>query len=251
MTYKVEFTNRSKPPLYVNDGEFNTQTPITMFGQYTENYGTALWTNLLQYLEHYANDTEPVNAVEGQLWFDTKNNMMKINTGRIVSKPVWEVIKNKPVQDISKLLLRSGGTCTADLQLTGDIVDDNQAVTKKYVESIRDILFESASDKYQYNIMSYNGFMTLNGIINQSEFTNGKFTVMLPKYMANTDYTVMLTVGSTLASYTHDLKDPFGHHYYVTDKTVSSFVINVDDAFPSDGELQLCVTGFIKSAYKS
>lgn len=251
MSYKVEFTNKSKPPLYIKDGEFNKQTPITMFGYNATNYGTALWTNLLQYLEHYANPTPPVNAIEGQLWFDKKDHVLKINTGRIIGSAEWVPIKHKPIQDTSKLLLRTGGTCAYDIQLTGEIKTDDQAVTKQYVDDRNPVRFDSASDKYQYNIMIFNGFMTLNGVIPASEFTDGKATIQLPKYMNNANYSVLLTVGTQSSTYTYDVKDPYGHHLYVTDKTTSSFAVNVDTALPSDGEIQLCVIGQIKPAYTS
>lgn len=249
MTYTIEFTNKSKAPIYVKDTGYNTQTSMTMFGASTTDYGSTLWTNLLQYMEHYANSSPPGHAIEGQIWYDTSTSELKINKGKIVESPNWQPIAPKPIVNTSNLLLRTGGTLTYDLQLTDAIVSDNQFATKEYADAHANVTFTSKNSKYQYNLMNFNGFITLNGIISYSDISSRKFTVDLPVEMKNTMYSVVLTVGAKSSTYTRDLSEPHGHHYYVTNKTTLAFDVKIHDkdVLPSDGELYFCLVGLTSS----
>jgi hypothetical protein len=247
--YNVKFTNRSKPSIYVNDDGYNTQTPITMFGRNTLNYGTVLWTNLLQYMEHYANSTPPNHAVEGQLWYDTSSTSLKINTGKITDQPVWENIIPRTTVDLSKILKRTGGTLPYDLLLTDPITEDTQFATKAYVDANTGIKFTSKNSTYQYNIMDFSGFITLNGVVAKNQLTNDKVTIDLPVVMKNTNYSVIITVNSKNSTYTSVDDYPRGHHYTVSNKTTDSFIIrDLDGGLPIAGELQFCLVGLILSS---
>lgn len=247
--YKVKFTNQSKAPIYVNDTGFNTQTPITMFGRNTTNYGSTLWTNLLQYMEHYANSTPPNHAVEGQLWYDTSSMTLKINTSKITDQPTWVPIIQQTVVDLSKILKRTGGTVTNDLRLTDPIKDDNQFVTKEYVDANAAVKLTSGSDTYQFNIVNFCGFVTLNGVIAKNQLTNGAKTIDLPFTMKDTSYSVAITVGSKLANYTSEDDSPRGHHYVVQNKKIDSFVIHdLEGNLPSNGELNFCLIGTLQTS---
>lgn len=251
MTYKVEFTNRSKPPIFVKDNEYNYQTSITMFGQNTTDYGQVLWSNILQYLEHWNSVSPPIHATEGQIWFDAGSNSLKINTSKYYDQPEWTTIAIKPEFNPNALLQRTGGTLTYDLTLTGPIINPDQFATKKYVDDNKNVLFESANSRYQHNIMIFNGFMTLNGVIQQNEFVDNVFHVELPKPMKDVNYTAMLTVGSKKTITAADNNgDPMGHHYYITNKTTTGFDVNIDAFLPTDGEIQLTVVGFTVPPYK-
>lgn len=250
MTYKIEFTNKSKAPIYVKDTGYNNQTSMTMFGASTLDYGSTLWTNLLQYMEHYANETPPVHAVEGQIWYDTSTSELKINKSKIAESPNWLPIAPKPIVNTSKLLLRTGGTLTYDLQLTGDIVSDNQFATKEYADAHANVTFTSKNSKYQYNLINFNGFITLNGTIQYSEISSGNFVVDLPFEMKDTNYSVVLTVGSKLSTYTNDVEKPYGHHHSVNNKTKHSFTAHIasnDGGLPSSGEIYFCLVGLTSS----
>lgn len=249
-TYKVKFTNQSKAPIYVNDTGYNTQTPITMFGRNTTNYGSTLWTNLLQYMEHYSNSTPPVHAVEGQLWYDSSSTKLKINTGKITDQPVWEDIIQQTTVDLSKILKRTGGTLTYDLTLTDPITEDTQFATKAYVDANTGIKFTSKNSTYQYNIMDFNGFVTLNGVVAKNQLTGNKTTINLPVTMKNTKYSVIVTVNSKLPDYSgSNDSNPHGHHYSVSGKTVDSFIIHdLDGSLPATGELQFCLVGLLSSS---
>jgi len=77
MTYTVQFTdstNPSKPSITVADGALNNQTSLTFPGKNYSGYAPVVAGDFLHLLENFANSTAPANPVQGQLWFDTKNN---------------------------------------------------------------------------------------------------------------------------------------------------------------------------------
>jgi hypothetical protein len=246
MTYKIEFTNKSKFPLFVKDKQTNDKTPITLIGQGSENYGSGVWSILIGYLENYASPVSPKpSAFEGMLWFNSTSNTLMINTSKDLYQPKWEMIQNKKEIDTSGLLTKSGGMLTHDLKLTGVISGPTQVATKDYVDANRNIAFGAVDDRYQYNLMKYNGYMTLNGAIQQNEFKDNSFTVMLPVAMKDTNYSALATVG-TKSKNIEMANEPSGHHYYITNKSTSSFILHIDAGLPADCEIQITVVGFTK-----
>lgn len=239
MTYKVEFTNRSKPAIYLKEKQLNTNTPITMFGQNYQDYGSIVWSNLLNVLNNWAGSTAPLPAMEGQLWFDLSNNVLKLNTSKELDKPNWVNIEAKAEFSDFGLLKKTGDTLKTDLQLTGPIILDNQIVTKEYVDNTK-VTFEQADDRYQYNVLNYCKYFTMNGVIKKSEFVDKKFNVYLPKTMKDVNYSVLSSVA------TKGSNGEFGVQYYITDKTTTSFVLNIDKDLPDEGEMQLTVVGYTK-----
>lgn len=241
MSYtKVEFTNLSKPPLYLMDGEYNFNTCLTLFGKNVSNFGPSFWTNILRKLENYSNATPPENPLEGQLWYDSHNNVMKINTGKNYDTPSWVVVSHDSVS-IDGLLTKTGGTLHNTLEITGDVKDDNQAATVDYVNNHSVTKFTGVNEKYQYNITGFNNFITLNGVAKSSDMVDGKIVINLPKVMKNDSYTVTLS-SSTLQNVTTAHK----YYYYVTDKKMNNFTIVLDKALSSDNEIDFCVMGFVQ-----
>ena len=60
----------------VNDGTLNTETSIQLIGRNYEGYGEAFNENLVKLMENFSNSTNPLNAIEGQLWFDATNDAL-------------------------------------------------------------------------------------------------------------------------------------------------------------------------------
>lgn len=62
----------------VADGTVDTSSSITVVGRNYAGYGEFLGENFVKILENFANTSEPGNPLEGQLWYDTSNNVLKV-----------------------------------------------------------------------------------------------------------------------------------------------------------------------------
>lgn len=82
MPYIVNFTdNENKTPITVYDNTSNTDTSLTFPGRNVTGYGQTIGQNFLALLENFAGPDEPVNPIEGQLWFDTNTRTLQIYDG--------------------------------------------------------------------------------------------------------------------------------------------------------------------------
>ena len=76
----------------IADGTLNTTaTSVTLLGKGFNNYGEIVAENWVQMIEHFAATTGPVNALRGQLWFDTNGTeeRLKLNISPTVGIPNW------------------------------------------------------------------------------------------------------------------------------------------------------------------
>jgi len=79
MPYTVNFTDsQNKTPITVFDNTSSTDTSLTFPGRNVTGYGQIIAENFLSLLENFASDTEPVNPVEGQLWYDSTDGILMI-----------------------------------------------------------------------------------------------------------------------------------------------------------------------------
>lgn len=82
MPYIVNFTDKeNKTPITVFDNTSSTDTSLTFPGRNVVGYGQIIAENFLKILENFANTTEPAQAIEGQLWYDTTDATLKIYDG--------------------------------------------------------------------------------------------------------------------------------------------------------------------------
>lgn len=85
MTYQVQFTdstNPNKPPITVFDGTVNnSSTSLQFVGQQYPGYASILAGDFLHLLENFAAPTSPANPIQGQLWYDTSTNILKVYDG--------------------------------------------------------------------------------------------------------------------------------------------------------------------------
>ena len=71
--------NNSRGQLIVNlaDGTINTtSTSLTLVGRNVVNYGQSENENYVYLLENFANDTQPNNAILGQLWYNSDTDVI-------------------------------------------------------------------------------------------------------------------------------------------------------------------------------
>ena len=84
MPYNIPFTDEAnKGNVTVEDQSINTDTSVKLPGRLTTDYGQSVNENFLHLLENFANASPPANPVEGQLWYDTTQNIdqLKIYDG--------------------------------------------------------------------------------------------------------------------------------------------------------------------------
>jgi microcystin-dependent protein len=79
MPYIVNFTDKdNKLPITVYDNTSSTDTSLTFPGRNVTGYGQTIAENFLALLENFAKETQPVNPVEGQLWYNTTDGVLQL-----------------------------------------------------------------------------------------------------------------------------------------------------------------------------
>jgi len=102
MSYTIRYTetnNPNKPPITIQDQSLDTTTSMTLVGQGYNGYAPVFATDLLHLLENFANPTAPTTPVQGQLWYDNANNLLKVYDGAGTWNPAGAIKKstsNKP-----------------------------------------------------------------------------------------------------------------------------------------------------------
>ena len=95
MPYIVNFTdNENKSPITVFDNTSSTDTSLTFPGRNVTGYGQIIAENFLSLLENFASTNQPVNPVEGQLWYDS--------TGGAQTLKIWDNTAWKAASGIQK-----------------------------------------------------------------------------------------------------------------------------------------------------
>jgi len=79
MPYIVNFTDsENKTPITVYDNTSSQDTSLSFPGRNVTGYGQIIAENFLSLLENFASTNQPVNPVEGQLWYDTNNGVLQL-----------------------------------------------------------------------------------------------------------------------------------------------------------------------------
>lgn len=71
----------------------NTSTSLSLIGKNYPGYGKLLNENFIQLLENFANSTAPSSALPGQLWWDSSNKVLKVNSATTEGQDaVWRTM---------------------------------------------------------------------------------------------------------------------------------------------------------------
>lgn len=82
MPYIVNFTDKTnKSPITVFDNTSSTDTSLIFPGRNVTGYGQIIAENFLHLLENFASSNQPVNPVEGQVWYDSANGQLQLWDG--------------------------------------------------------------------------------------------------------------------------------------------------------------------------
>ena len=79
MAYSITNT-RGNPVTTVNDASVQSVGGITLIGKNFTGYGQIIATDFVKVLENNANSNGPASPLEGQLWWDTTNQVLRVRT---------------------------------------------------------------------------------------------------------------------------------------------------------------------------
>ena len=102
MPYIVNFTDKqNKSPITVFDNTSSTDTSLTFPGRNVTGYGQIIAENFLSLLENFASTNQPVNPVEGQLWYDSANGILMLwdNTDWKAASGIQKGVSEPAVED--------------------------------------------------------------------------------------------------------------------------------------------------------
>lgn len=78
MTYNINKSD-GLPLVSIQDNTIDTTaTSLSLFGRNVLNYGQAVNQNFVSLLQNFANNISPANPLQGQLWYDTTRNVIRI-----------------------------------------------------------------------------------------------------------------------------------------------------------------------------
>lgn len=106
MPYEIKFTDyQNKLAIVVEDNSINDETTLKLPGRNTISYGSIIAENFLHLLENFADVTPPARPVEGQTWYDTDVEQLKIYNG----------VNWIPANAVNKTLEKPTGAVEGDL----------------------------------------------------------------------------------------------------------------------------------------
>lgn len=148
-SYKIEFSDKNnKAPIQVPYKSYDASTSLIFTGSRGVEYGTDLNTNLYHLLENFCNDTPPLRAIAGQLWYNTDHKTLNVYDGEYWIQVGYSRPPNIPSNAVtngelditlSNYLTIHGGHMVGALLLkeTEESDSDNALVTKKYVDRFK------------------------------------------------------------------------------------------------------------------
>lgn len=142
MSYIIN-NSRGDLLVVVPDGTINTTaTSVSLIGQGVTNFGTAQNENFVFMLENFADTAPPVNAITGQLWYDTGSD--KISAYSLAN--TWVALASEAYVQAQKISPDFTGTPTAPT--AANATNTTQIATTAFVQN-------GLAIQAQYNVGTY------------------------------------------------------------------------------------------------
>ena len=94
MSYTINLTNGRTLTSVVDGTIDQTSTDLTLVGKNATGYGVYVNDNFVHLLENFANSSQPNNPIQGQLWFDTTENRLKVYNGATFTVTGGTIVSN-------------------------------------------------------------------------------------------------------------------------------------------------------------
>ncbi len=228
MSYTINKTDGSVLTEIVDGTIDQTATDLTLIGKNSTSYGEYFNENLIHLLENFANNSQPNNPIQGQLWYDTSEgrvkvydgNGWKVSGGTIVSSSAPSSISQGDIwiDSFRRQLYFNDGVST---MLAGPLYTEQQGISGFQVVDILDTNNNSHTVIYLYLGQS------LLGIFAKDTFTP---LIAIPGFSGSitpgfNQGTISGLKFNTSATSAYNLIDSLGNL-----KTVENFVLNDQDS---------------------
>lgn len=100
MTYNIRKRNSDLLVSIPDGASDTTKSSLILFGRNFASWGTAINENFVHLMEHFADQTPPLNPVRGQLWYDTINTEMKV-----YEAGEWRLLNADSLQNIAESIV--------------------------------------------------------------------------------------------------------------------------------------------------
>jgi hypothetical protein len=145
MPYTLNKTNGTILTDILDNSIDRTTTDLALIGKNTPNYGEYFNENFIKLLENFASDEAPRSPIQGQLWFDTSDNSLKIYDGNDFKEFARPIISTtEPATSVGdfwfnnetrQLYFNDG----AGLRLAGPIYTNQQGISGFEIATVKDI----------------------------------------------------------------------------------------------------------------
>jgi len=145
MPYTLNKTNGTILTDILDNSIDRTTTDLALIGKNTPNYGEHFNENFIKLLENFASDEAPRSPIQGQLWFDTSDNSLKIYDGNDFKEFARPIISTtEPATSVGdfwfnnetrQLYFNDG----AGLRLAGPIYTNQQGISGFEIATVKDI----------------------------------------------------------------------------------------------------------------
>jgi hypothetical protein len=214
--------------LTLDSGTVNEDTSLSLFIFNNTEVGKLFFTDLAHMVENFAGPYSPYKPTKGQVWYDNKNKLLKFYNGT-----VWKEF-NPVIPNVTQYVT-SGDTMAGILKLPELTTTSNYklAATRTYVDT-KQFKFSSENNRNISYVKHDNNYTIMHGII-YPELGSFVASVSFPVTMANTDYTILLSMNSTGNT-------SMATFYNSYAKTINGFKIIANDTFDAMGFIVLGYT---------